>query len=266
RQAIELDPSAARPKIQLARLLTGTKPDEADQLIDEAIAANPRSPEAIQVKGEMLRSRGDLDGAMRLFDAALKIDPKNVPARLSRANVSIAQGKFKAADEDLDPILKASPNLFMANYLRALELDKQQQFAEADRIFDRISPAFTVFWVGYYLQGATKLALGQHAQAETILAKYLSRMPDDIRAARLLASAALQQRAPSRAIEYLRPLVEKTPADRPRRWCFSAMLIWLMVSRIWRCSSTKKPQRSIPTIRRSRHGSPSPRLTLDRGR
>src|SRR3984893_10985273 len=74
-EAIKLDPSAVGPKIQLARLLSGTKPAEADKLFDEAIAANPRSAEARQVKGEMLRGRGDQEGAMRLFDEALKIDP-----------------------------------------------------------------------------------------------------------------------------------------------------------------------------------------------
>src|SRR5271167_1050390 len=84
-EAIKLDPSAARPKIQLARLLTGTKPAEADKLIDEAIAANPRSAEALQVKGEMLSNRGDQEGAMRLFDQALKIDPNNISAHLGRA-------------------------------------------------------------------------------------------------------------------------------------------------------------------------------------
>src|SRR5215471_4970167 len=192
REAIGLDPSAARPKIQLARLLLGTKPDQADKLIDEAIAANPRSAEALQVKGEMLRSRGDQAGAIRLFDGALKIDPKNISAHLSRANVNIALGKYKAADEDIDPILKASPNQFMANYLRGLELAKQQKYLEADRIFDRISPGFAAFPAGYYLQGATKFALGQYAQAETILGKYRARVPDDITAARLIATAALQ--------------------------------------------------------------------------
>ena len=161
----------------------------------------------------MSRSRGDQEGALRLFDDALKIDLRSMAARLSRANVNIALDKFKAADEDLDPILKASPNNFMANYLRGLELAKQQQYAAADRIFERISPNFPAFWAGYYLQGATKLALGQYAQAETILAKYLSRAPHDIRAGRLLASAALQQRGASRAIEYLKPLVDKMPAD-----------------------------------------------------
>ena len=157
-EAIKLDPSAARPKIQLARLLNGNKPAEADKLIDEAIATNSRSAEALQVKGQMLRSRGDQEGAMRLFDEALKIDPTDVSARLSRANVNIALGKYHAADEDIHPILKASPNQFMANYLRGLEFAKQQKYAEADRIFDRISPAFAAFWTDYYMQGATKFA------------------------------------------------------------------------------------------------------------
>jgi cellulose synthase operon protein C len=212
-EAIKLDPGAARPKIQLARLLSGTKPAEADKLIDEAIAAAPRSAEALRVKGEMLRSRGDQEGAMRLFDEALKIDPKNVSAHLSRAKVNIALGKYTAADEDLDPILKASPDQFMANYLRGVEFARQQKYVEADRIFDRISPGFAASWQGYYLQGVTKLALGQYAQAETSLGKYLAHVPDDIRAARLIATAALRQQAASRAIEYLKPLADKMPAD-----------------------------------------------------
>jgi putative PEP-CTERM system TPR-repeat lipoprotein len=212
-EAISLDPKAALPKIQLARLLTKTKPAEADKLIDEAIAANPRSTEALQVKGEMLRSRGDQEGAVRLFDEALKIDPKNISAHLSRADVNIALGKYPAADADLDPILKADPNQFMANYLRGLELAKQQKYAEADRIFDRISPGFATYWAGYYVQGATKYNLRQYAQAETSLAKYLAHAPDNITAVRLIATAALQQQAASRAIDYLKPLVDKLPAD-----------------------------------------------------
>jgi putative PEP-CTERM system TPR-repeat lipoprotein len=212
-EAIKLDPNAVRPKIQLARLLTGTKPTEADKLIDEAIAANPRSAEALQVKGAMLSSRGDQEGALRLFDEALKIEPKSLLALLSRASVNIEQEKYKAADQDIDVILKADPDHFMANYLRGVELAKQQSYAEADRIFDRLSPGFSTFWAGYYVQGATKLALGQYAQAETSLGKYLAHLPDDLRAARLIATAALQQQAAPRAIEYLKPLVEKMPAD-----------------------------------------------------
>src|SRR5205814_2355747 len=57
------------------------------------------------------------------------------------------------------------------------------------------------------------LELGQFAQAESVLGKYLARVPDDQRAARLVASAALRQRATDRAIDYLKPYVEKPTVD-----------------------------------------------------
>ncbi len=172
RDALRLELDQAGPKIALARFLTGTDPDQADKPIDETIAAHPRSAEALQVKGEILRARGDRDAAMRLFDQALEIDPENLPARLSRADANIAQGKFTAADQDLDPILRTAPDSFLANYLRASELVKEQKFAAADLLFDRIGYAFAMLPEGYYLQGATKLALGQYAQAESILGEY----------------------------------------------------------------------------------------------
>jgi putative PEP-CTERM system TPR-repeat lipoprotein len=212
-EAMGLDPEATEPKVQLAQLLSRNNPEEADKLIEAAIATNPRSADILRVKAGILQARGDQDGAIRLFDDALRIDPKNSQARLGRANINIGLGKFKEADEDLNPILKATPNNFVANYLRGLQLAKQQQYAAADRIFDRISPSFPRFWTAYYLQGATKLALGQFAQAENILSKYLAHAPADQRASRLIASAALQQHAPSRAIDYLKPEADKSAAD-----------------------------------------------------
>ena len=101
----------------------------------------------------------------------------------------------------------------MANYLRGVEFAKQQQYVEADRICDRISPGFPGFPAGYYLQGATKFALGQFSKAEIILASYLGRVPGDARAARLIARAALQQHGAPRAIDYLKPLADRSPAD-----------------------------------------------------
>ena len=213
RDAVRLDPRAVKPKIQLAQLLNANDPAEADKLIDEVIAADPRSTDALQVKGEMLRVRGDLDGALRLLDQALQIDPKSLPAILGRAEVDIIRGEFKAAGDILGPILAAAPDNFMANYLRALGLANEQQFATADRILDHISPGFARFPPGYYLQGAAKFSLGQFKEAEIALGKYLSQGSDDPEAVRLMARAALQQRAAPRAIEYLKLLTDRLPAD-----------------------------------------------------
>ena len=212
-EAIGLDGKAAPPKIGLARLLGAGDPQQANKLLDDALAADPRAIEALQVKGELAHARGDTQAALNYFDAALKIDPRNIPVRLSRANLNIVEGKYQTADQDLDPILRTAPGNFMANYLRALEDARQQRYVEADRILDRLSPAFEQFPPGYYLQGAIKLQLGQYAQAENILAKYLDRAPGDARAARLAAAAALRQRAPARAIDYLKALAAQPNAD-----------------------------------------------------
>jgi putative PEP-CTERM system TPR-repeat lipoprotein len=213
RDAIRLDSAAASPKIRLAHLLSAKEPAEADRLIDEAITAEPRSAEALQIKGEMLRARGDLDGAAGLFDRALQIDPGNLLALLGRADIEITRGEFKAADEILDPILQATPDNFMANYLRASELVKQQQYAAADENLGRVSTKFPLFPPGYYLQGTVKLALGQFAQAEEALHSYLNYVFDDRSASLLIAIAALKQHAAPRAIEYLKLLLDKVPPD-----------------------------------------------------
>jgi hypothetical protein len=57
RDPVRLDPSAVKPKIQLAQLLNAKDPAQADKLIDETVAADPNSVEALQVNRERLRAR-----------------------------------------------------------------------------------------------------------------------------------------------------------------------------------------------------------------
>jgi tetratricopeptide (TPR) repeat protein len=134
RDAVKLDPSVVAPRIQLARFLSGTRPEEAVEVIDEAIAVNPKSADLLHVNGDMLWSRGDANGAVRLFGEALEIDPDYQLAHLRRANVNIMRGEFAAADQDLDQILQASPENFMANYLRGLKYVKQQNYIAASSL------------------------------------------------------------------------------------------------------------------------------------
>ena len=79
--AIRLDPSAQPPKIALARVLAATDPAEANKLLDQVLAADPRSVEGLLIKGELERIQGHPKAALSRFDAALAIDPKNVAVR-----------------------------------------------------------------------------------------------------------------------------------------------------------------------------------------
>jgi len=90
REAVRLEDKAPGLKIALARFLASRNPAEAENLVDAALTVAPEAVDALQLKGELLRARGDADGAMRRFDAALKQNPNYIPARLSRANLNLS--------------------------------------------------------------------------------------------------------------------------------------------------------------------------------
>jgi putative PEP-CTERM system TPR-repeat lipoprotein len=216
REAVSINPSAPTPKIELARQLIGSKPEEAGELVNAVLAADPRSVEAIVAKGEILARKGDSDGAIQRFGEALILDPNNVNARLSRANVNLTRNDYGSVDNDLDPILKTSPANFAANYLRALKDFKKRDFAAADKILEELSSRssnFSNLPEGLYVQAATKYALDQVAQAHNAIAKYVARAPGDVFGVRLAAMIALRRGAPDAAVEYLTEYLAKSKPD-----------------------------------------------------
>lgn len=214
REAVKLS-DAPGLKITLARFLGGKTPEEAEKLLDEALAtaAPGEMVEALQLKGELLRNRGDTDGAMRLFGKAIKNSPNYIPALLSRASLNIALNRFDAADVDIKPILRVVPNHVQANYLLAYASAKQGKFADADNRLDKISIHFAEFPIGYFLRAVVKFGLEQYPSAEQNVAKYLAQAPNDSPAVRLAAAIALRQGHAAVAIAYLKPLIGKAPPE-----------------------------------------------------
>ncbi len=215
--AIRLDPErgAAKDRLGADCWRRPTRPKRTS-------CSTRRSP-SIRARSRRCRSRENWrepmatrKAAMSHFDAALKIDPKNVAVRLSRASLNIAEGKYKAADEDLDPILKANPDNFMANYLRAFEHAKQQQYAAADRSVRPLVADFLEVPGRLLSAGSDQDSRSDNMLRRKTILEQIPRpiVPGDARAARLAATAALRQRAPARAIEYLKPVVDQSPRSR----------------------------------------------------
>jgi len=213
REAVAINPTALEPKLVLARQVIRTKPDEAEKLVDEALAADPKSAAAIVTKGDILAEKHDANGATQRFEEALAIDPNNVDARLGRANVNLARGDYDNLDKDLDSVLKTAPKNARAHYLRALEYFKKQNFAAADEIFDKLSSGFNNMPEGLYFQAANKFGLRQYDQAANIINKYVARVPEDPAGIRLAATVALRRGEPDIAIQYLTTYLAKAKPD-----------------------------------------------------
>lgn len=214
RQAVQLDPASPGPQIALARVLVSTNAtDEANKILDDLLAKNPRLARALEVKAQILEMGNDWDGALQKFNAAIEADPKDIGAHLGRANLYLLRQDTADADKDLDPVLAANPKYPVANYLRALELAQQGKLNDADQLLTKISSGFPNLVEGFFLQGMVQYAQGKMEQAEDNLTKYNARVPNNARAIRILAAIALKRGTPSRAIDYLQHVLEKTPPD-----------------------------------------------------
>ena len=73
--------------------------------------------------------------------------------------------------------------------------------------------AFPAFWPGYYAAGSDETHARAICPGGDEFGQISRRCAHDIKAAQLIATAALKQRAAERAIEYLKPFADKSPAD-----------------------------------------------------
>jgi len=213
REAVALDPNSTPAKLHLVKSLLKGKPAEAEKVVDDVLAVESKSAEAIALKGEILATHGDVEGAIRRFDEALAIDPGNVTARLARANVYLNRDDYDAVDRDLAAVSKASPQDFRMNYLWALLGIKRQQFVITDRLLEGISPGFSNFPEAFYLQALTKYRLQQYGQAGDAIANYVARVPSNPAGARFAAIIAVARGNPDAAIDYLTSYLNKSRPD-----------------------------------------------------
>jgi adenylate cyclase len=80
----------------------------AAELIDRALAKQPRSALAHTVKGETIRF-GNPEAAIAEYDAALQIDPNYPPAYLSKGSALILSGRAREAFSPVQIALRLSP-------------------------------------------------------------------------------------------------------------------------------------------------------------
>ena len=215
RDAVRLDPESWRAKLGLARfLLLKRDTAGAEEQIKAARAIAPDTIEVMRLNGEILRARGDADAAIAEFAKIISSHPDDVAAHISRANAYLGQNKLPEAQQDVDAALKLAPKSSSAIYLSALILARQGKLADADGKLQSISNTFEAMPNGYYLAGAIKYSLGQYEQADSNLAKFMARQPDQAGVRRLRAQIALRRNDNARVIELLTPVLKADPGDQ----------------------------------------------------
>lgn len=137
RAATQLKPTAkveegkARAWLSLARLLEGTKPDDALASYGEVAKLRPKDPEIHVEMGALLERQKKHDQAAAEFRQALALDPKSSEALAGLVNVLTEQKDFTGAEAMLRKYLEADPTNATAHLQLGRLLAAQKRYPEA---------------------------------------------------------------------------------------------------------------------------------------
>lgn len=214
RDAERLDPSNIMAQITTTRLLLSQKQTAAaEQKIDHVLAVAPKESAALELKGLIVQSRGDGNGAAAYFNKALASDRSNIQALLDRANLEVSRNQLDQATKDLSIIKAAAPNSPMAAFVDAAVKARQGKFQQADEALNKLRSGMAYFPGAYFLAGEIKFKLNQFAQAEDYLSKFVAQQQNQPEAYEILGILALKRGDTERAVTMLEKAHDLAPQD-----------------------------------------------------
>eukprot|EP01032_Pedospumella_encystans_P029635 gene29635-33463_t len=137
---------------------------------EKAVAAAPKSDEALLFKADLLRAQGKPEQALEGYTQVLAANPAHRSAHIEKAYLEIAARSA----------WKTTPNSLMVTYTQALLDFTQGKNAAALESLQKVLRAAPEHMPSVLLAGAVNLNLGSTQQAEQHLRKYLEQHPENL--------------------------------------------------------------------------------------
>ena len=208
--AIAAAPDAAEPQIADARIsaAAGDLP-AASAALERVLKTAPHDPDALLLRASIALSEGKAEPALDDAQTILADSPKRLEARLMRVRALASLGREKEARAAVDDVLQGAKHDAGANYLRMVLAIRSHDWKAASDSLDVIVPIIGNVPRGLFYMGLVKMEIGQPAQAEEAVTKFLTAHPDDVDAHKLMAYIDLQRGRPADARAQLQaPLQE----------------------------------------------------------
>ncbi len=136
--ALKKAPYAIEPLKAKAEVLIHLKRlDEALSAVEERISANEKKYLAMNLKGEILRDQGDLNGAVDTFQQAIALEPKWPVAYVNLSDVRSKQGKPEQSLAVLQQGFEKTGDITVGAKLAVLS-DHQGKTSEAESIYRQL--------------------------------------------------------------------------------------------------------------------------------
>ena len=187
--------------------------ESAKTKIGRALKVDQNSLQGWLLDAQVKSGDGLYEQALASLDRASDLAPGNSRIKVMRAEILIRRAKFDDAEKIVTEVLQQSPGDVAANFLLATVQSNKGELDDADATLRKIADVTRDVEEVMLLSGVVKLGIGQQAQAETLLAKYIARSPDNLPVRRLLAGLQLQRGSARAAVDTLRPVAAPTSAD-----------------------------------------------------
>jgi tetratricopeptide (TPR) repeat protein len=156
------------------------RPDKALADYDEAIALNPRVPNAWNDRGMLLAESGQRDSALACFDRAIELRPDFADAWNNRGGVRLMEGRIAAGIADESRAIELSPGFRDAYANRAIGYsmkgDHVRCIDDCRRLIGLV-PDHPGNYLFYGLMGTATRALGKNREAIPFLDKAIALAP-----------------------------------------------------------------------------------------
>lgn len=213
-EALKIDPKYADASIGLARLeLTQRKADAAIAALDGVLASTPDSSDALIMKADIIRSKGDKNAAKDLYLRALTADKSKVQAYLGLIGLELESGQVAEARKYLQAAQKLSPDNIYVRHLEAMILLQEKQPDQAlSAVLDvlKVAPSFPA---ANMLAANIEFSKGLYQQSAAHVNAVLAGSPNSLSARRLLAAILYKQNELEKASAILVELMEHYPDD-----------------------------------------------------
>ena len=212
--ALKNDPSNNDARRGLARIgLMAGDTQAAEKQLDKALQSAKDDIQTWILKGELELSLRKPESAQASFENALELSSDSAAARMGIVRAMLAQGKADEAAGHIDALSKGSPNHPLVNYLKALaarqsnDLDgAQAALREVLRVAPNHAPSLLQAGQIHYMRR-------EFEQARDVLQRYLTQLPDNLAAKKLLAAVYIELKQPQKAVDLLGPMAAQAPND-----------------------------------------------------
>ena len=186
-------------------------PDAAIALADKVLQRDPKSVEALRLKGDVhMYLKSEPDQALADYRKALEVDPDSTPAHLAILSILMSQHKADEAEKQLAQMRKVTGNTAQAIYIEALIAYSRKNTEKAHQLTEQLLKVAPESPSVLLLAGGVELQSGSLLQAQTYLEHTVRLAPDALTARRMLVTAYLRANQPERALAALLPGQTKT--------------------------------------------------------